>query len=164
MTAENQNNKKGKIFSINQSKIKGVAKSSASSKEARLTENFGVEGDVHGGPGLRQVSLLAIESVRKQTECPKAKKKGVTLGPGDFAENITTEGLDLTQLKIGDKLNIGSQVVLEISKIGKECHKYCAIYYKLGDCIMPREGIFAKVLTGGKIAIGDEIGVNNGIK
>lgn len=146
---------KGKIFSINISKTKGTAKERID--KGRLKEDFGLEGDVHGGPGLRQVSLLAIESINKQNECPKAKEKKITLEAGDFAENITSEGLDLTKLKIGDKVNIGREVNLEISKIGKECHKYCAIYYKLGDCIMPREGIFAKVLNGGDIAVGDDI-------
>lgn len=145
----------GKIFSINLSSAKGVTKASA--KRARLIEDFGLENDAHGGPGLRQVSLLAIESIKKQAECPKAGKKDIRLGPGDFAENITTEGLDLTELEIGDKVRIRREVLLEISKIGKECHRYCAIYYKAGDCIMPREGIFAKVLKGGKISIGDRI-------
>lgn len=148
---------KGKIFSINCSKRKGIAKTSAS--KANLIEDFGLEGDGHGGPGLRQVSLLAIESIKRQSECPKAKKKGILLGPGDFAENITTEGLNLTQLKIGNRLKIRNDIILEISKIGKECHRYCTIYKKLGDCIMPREGIFAKVTRGGEVAIADEIEV-----
>ena len=148
---------KGKIFSINQSKKKGAVKTSI--EKARLIEDFGLEGDVHGGPGIKQLSLLAIESIKKQSECPKARKKGVSLGPGDFAENITTEGLDLANLKIGNRLKIGTAIILEISKISKECHKYCAIYYKIGDCIMPREGIFAKVVKGGEIIAGDEIEV-----
>ena len=148
---------KGRIFSINNSERKGTTKKTV--KKARLIEDFGLENDAHGGSGVKQVSLLAIESIRKQSECPKAKKKGVSLAPGDFAENITTEGVDLTQLKIGDRLKIGTVTILEISKIGKECHKYCAIYYKIGDCIMPREGIFAKVLKSGEISIGDGIEV-----
>ena len=150
---------KGKIFSINQSKKKGVIKTSM--EKARLIEDFGLEGDAHGGPGIRQLSLLAIESIKRQSECPKARKKGISLGPGDFAENITTQGLDLANLKIGNRLKIGTATILEISKIGKECHKYCAIYYKIGDCIMPREGIFAKVVKGGEISVGDEIEVIN---
>lgn len=154
---EEIHNKEGRIFSINFSRAKGVAKKAI--KEARLIENFGIEQDAHSGPGLRQVSLLSIESIRKQGECPKAKKKNVTLGPGDFAENITTEGLDFVRLKIGDRLKMGKSAIAEISKIGKECHKYCAIYYKVGDCIMPREGIFAKVLDGGEISVGDDIKV-----
>ncbi|MCQ9206564.1 MAG: MOSC domain-containing protein [Omnitrophica bacterium] len=147
--------KKGKVFSINCSKAKGTAKKAL--KRAELVENFGLKNDAHGGPGLRQVSLLAIEAIRKQSECPKAKSKNVTLAAGDFAENITTEGLNLAQLKIGNRLKINKGVTIEISKIGKECHRYCSIYYKLGDCIMPREGIFAKVLKGGEIAVGDGI-------
>jgi MOSC domain-containing protein YiiM len=149
--------KKGRIFSINFSRAKGIAKKAI--KEAKLIENFGIEKDVHSGPGLRQVSLLSIESIRKQGECPKAKKKNITLGPGDFAENITTEGLNLAGLKIGDRLKVGKSAIIEISKIGKECHRYCAIYKKIGDCIMPREGMFAKVLDGGEIYVGDDIEV-----
>ncbi|MCG2712317.1 MAG: MOSC domain-containing protein [Candidatus Omnitrophica bacterium] len=148
---------KGKIYSINQSKLKGTIKEPV--KKARLIEDFGLEADAHGGPGIRQVSLLAIESITKQQECAKVKEKSVTLKAGDFAENITTQGVALAGLNIGDKLNIGAKVVLEVSKIGKECHKYCAVYYKTGDCIMPREGIFAKVVKSGEISIGDDIEV-----
>ncbi len=154
---EEVRNKKGRIFSINCSRTKGVSKEAV--KKSRLIENFGLEQDVHSGPGLRQISLLAIESIKKQAECPKAKKKNIILGPGDFAENITTEGIDLSTLKIGNRLRLGQNAVIEISKIGKDCHKYCAIYYKIGDCIMPREGIFARVLKGAEIAIGDDIEV-----
>lgn len=145
---------KGKIVSINCSKIKGVAKSPV--LEAVLIEGFGLEGDAHAGDAIKQVSLLALESIKKQDACPKVKP-GAGLKPGDFAENITTEGIKLVELKAGDKLKVGDGIVLEISKIGKDCHKYCAIYYKLGDCIMPREGIFAKVLKGGIIKTGDQI-------
>lgn len=145
---------KGRIVSINRSPAKGVAKSPV--LEAALIEGFGLEGDAHAGDAIKQVSLLAIESIKKQEFCPKVKT-GIGLKPGDFAENITTEGLSLIELKVGDKLKVGAEVVLEISKIGKDCHRYCAIYYKLGDCIMPREGIFAKVLKGGIIRRGDEI-------
>ncbi len=153
--------RKGKVFSLNVSKVKGIAKTTV--KEINVIENFGVEEDAHAGPGLRQVSLLAVESIRKQMECPKVKKKGISLSPGDFAENITTKGLDLAKLRISDRLKIGAQVNLEVSKIGKECHRYCAIYYKTGDCIMPREGIFTKVVNGGKIKVGDQIEVSNNI-
>jgi len=141
--------------------MKGATKTSVG--EVKLIENFGLEGDAHGGPGLRQVSLLAIESIRRQVECPNVKKGNLSLGPGDFAENLTTEGVGLGQLNIGDRLNIGKEVILEISKIGKECHKYCAVYYKVGDCIMPREGVFAKVLKGGKITAGDSIEVSESV-
>ncbi len=148
---------KGKIFSINYSKVKGVSKTSI--KSALLVEGFGLDKDAHAGDGLRQVSLLTIESIRGQKECARVKKTGLLLKAGDFAENITTERINLSALKIGDKLRLGQDAVIEISKIGKDCHKYCAIYYKIGDCIMPREGIFAKVLKGGEIATGDDIEV-----
>ncbi len=146
---------KGRVFSINLSKIKGVSKLPVD--KALLIKGFGLQEDAHAGNELRQVSLLAIESIRGQKKCSKIKEDGFALKAGDFAENITTEGIDMASLKINDKLKIGSKAVLEISKIGKECHKYCAIYYKIGDCIMPREGIFARVLEGGEIAVGDSI-------
>lgn len=149
--------KKGKIFSINYSKVKGVSKSPV--KSSLLIEGFGLDKDAHAGSGLKQVSMLSVESIRKQKECAKVKKTGLLLKAGDFAENITTEGIDLMALKIGDRLRLGQNAVIEISKIGKDCHKYCAIYYKIGDCIMPREGIFAKVIKGAEIAIGDNIEV-----
>jgi MOSC domain-containing protein YiiM len=145
----------GKVFSINISKSKGVAKPPV--RSAWFIEGHGLKDDAHAGSGEKQVSLLSIESIKKQKECDKAKRSGVELGPGDFAENITTEGICLTGLKIGDNFKVGKDVVLEISKIGKDCHRYCAIYYKLGDCIMPREGIFAKVVKGGEIFVGDKI-------
>ena len=151
--------KKGEVFSINFSKSKGMTKTPIKSVE--LIKDFGLKGDAHAEPGIRQVSLLAIESIIKQTQCPKVKKTTVTLKPGDFAENITTQGIDLVNLQIGNKLKIGEGIILEISKIGKECHKYCAVYYKTGDCIMPREGIFAKVITGGIIKTNDNIEVIN---
>lgn len=147
----------GRIFSINVSKLKGVAKEPV--REAELLVDFGVKGDAHAGPGIKQVSLLALESIEKQTSSLEAKVSKANLKPGDFAENITTKGLSLINLQVGARLKIGKGVVIEISKIGKDCHKRCAIYYKTGDCIMPREGIFAKVLKGGEIAIGDNIKV-----
>lgn len=145
----------GKVYSINVSKRKSVSKDNVD--RAMLIVEHGIEGDAHAASGDRQVSLLAIESINKQLECPKAKKKNVSLSPGDFAENITTQGLEVARLKIGDKFKVGSEAILEISKIGKECHRYCSIYYKTGDCIMPREGIFARVLKGGAITVGDDI-------
>ena len=156
-TEENQIKNSGRIFSINYSKERRTTKKAI--EKTSLIENFGLKDDAHGGSGLRQVSLLAVESIRRQIECPKVKEKNISLAPGDFAENITTQGLDLAQLNIGDRLNIGTKIILEISKIGKECHKHCAVYQKIGDCIMPREGIFAKVLKGGEIVIGDNIEV-----
>lgn len=146
---------KGKILSINVSEIKGVTKKPV--KSGNLIENCGLEYDAHSGPGLKQISLLSIESIQKQNKCLKIKK--VNLEPGDFAENITTKGLNLISLKIGNKLKLGKTAIIEISKIGKECHKYCTIYQKIGNCIMPKQGIFAKVITGGEIFVGDTIEV-----
>ncbi len=139
---------KARVCSVNLSKIKGVSK--APIPYAKLIDNFGLEGDAHAGDGIKQVSLLSFEAIKKAAK---------DLKPGAFAENITTEGIDLSTLKIGDKLRLGKNAVIEISKIGKDCHKYCAIYYKIGDCIMPREGIFARVLIGAEITIGDDIEV-----
>ena len=146
---------KGKIHSINISTKKGIPKTPI--EEAVLQENFGMAGDVHAGEQLKQVSLLSWEAIERQNNCPKIKSD--KLKPGDFAENITTVGLDLSQLKIKDRIIINENIILEISQIGKECHAYCSIYKKTGDCIMPREGIFARVITGGQIKLGDELEV-----
>ncbi len=144
---------KGKIFSLNKSEKKGISKSPV--KEAILLENYGMEGDVHAGlDEKRQVSLLSWESIQKKNFC--MKKKDENLKPGDFAENITTSGLDLSLLKIYDRLIINN-VILEISQIGKKCHVYCDIYKKIGSCIMPKEGIFTRVIKGGKVKVGDTI-------
>ncbi|MFH1593821.1 MAG: MOSC domain-containing protein [Candidatus Omnitrophota bacterium] len=154
---KNSEIRKGKVNAISISEKKGTGKTNVES--AVLKEDFGIVGDAHGGAGLRQVSLLAIESIKKQVGCSKAGKDGMPLGPGDFAENITTEGIKVAGLMIGDRLNIGGRAILEITKIGKECHKFCAIYEKTGDCIMPREGIFARVVKGGTIVKGEGIEV-----
>jgi len=145
----------GTIKSINLSHKKGIAKKPVT--EGLLIEDFGLEDDAHGGPGIAQVSLLALESIRQQKACLKNKEQLEHLAPGDFAENITTEGLDLTELKVGDIFKVGADSLLELSRIGKECHTGCAIYRESGDCIMPREGIFAKVIKGGRISVGDEV-------
>ena len=145
----------GKIFSINFSFAKGVPKERA--QKALLVKDHGIEGDAHAGTPVRQVSLLDMESVRLQIADAEAKKATVRIRPGIYAENITTEGIALAALKLGDKLRVGRTAVLQISKIGKECHSRCAIYHQVGDCIMPRKGIFAEVLEGGEIAVGDTI-------
>lgn len=139
----------GRIKAISISEKKGVKKANVQSAE--LKEDFGILADAHAGTKNRQVSLLAVESIKKMQE------KGLKVKPGDFAENITTEGIDLLSLKLGDKLKLGAGVVLEISQIGKECHTRCAIYYQAGDCVMPKEGIFGKVLKGGVIKEGDKV-------
>ncbi len=116
-----------------------------------LMENHGVVGDAHAGEWHRQVSLLAMESIEKM------RRKGLSVSTGDFAENITTEGIQLTELPVGTRLRLG-EVVLEITQIGKECHARCAIYHQAGDCVMPKEGIFAKVLRAGIVVPGDAVG------
>jgi MOSC domain-containing protein YiiM len=137
------------IHAISISDIKGVRKGNVES--AVLRPDHGIINDAHAGKWHRQVSLLAKESI------DKIVGKGLTVGPGDFAENITTEGIDLTALPIGQQLRLGNDVVVEVTQIGKECHDRCAIYDETGDCVMPREGIFVKVITGGTINTGDPI-------
>ncbi|MBW2592401.1 MAG: MOSC domain-containing protein [Deltaproteobacteria bacterium] len=132
-----------KIVSIAVSEKKGTRKTLV--KEAELIKNHGLDGDAHAGPWHRQVSFLASESIEK------AKAKGLDVTFGDFAENIATAGVDWKTLPIGTKVRLGDSVIVEISQIGKKCHTKCEIYYQAGDCIMPREGVFAKVLKGGKI-------------
>jgi MOSC domain-containing protein YiiM len=141
-----------KIISINVSEKKGMRKKAVDS--AVLKGNFGIEGDAHASDKWhRQVSLLATESIKKMQD------KGLDVGPGDFAENITTVGVDLPNLPVGTKMTIGGDIELEVSQIGKLCHNRCAIYEQAGDCVMPREGIFVKVIKGGTIKTGDEIKV-----
>ncbi|TYP54238.1 MOSC domain-containing protein [Thermosediminibacter litoriperuensis] len=140
----------GKVVAVCVSGKKGEKKRDVG--KARLIEGFGIEGDAHAGAWHRQVSLLAVESIDKM------RRKGLSVGHGDFAENITTEGVDLCSLPVGTRLRI-NDVVLEVTQIGKECHERCAIYHQAGDCIMPKEGIFARVLRGGVVSAGDEIEV-----
>lgn len=139
-----------KIIAVCTSEKKGTKKEAV--KEGFLDEGFGLIGDAHADCCThRQVSLLAIESISKM------QSSGFDIGPGDFAENITTEGIDLVSLPIGTEISIGNEVVLEISQIGKECHSGCAIYRQIGKCIMPREGVFAKVIRGGLVRAGNTI-------
>ena len=147
-------NLQGKVLAINISKEKGVRK--ANVERSCLLTGFGLKDDAHGGPWHRQVSLLAMESIAKMV------KLGLKVGPGDFAENITTEGLDLPAIPIGTRFTIGKDSLLEVTQIGKVCHTRCAIYYQAGDCVMPKEGIFARVLQGSDIRVGDEIHVLSG--
>jgi len=147
---------KGQIIAISVSQEKGTRKHNV--READLSEDYGIEGDAHAGEGHRQVSLLAAESIEKM------RAQGLEVNPGDFAENLTTQGFDLLNLPIGTRLALGRQgeVLVEVTQIGKVCHNRCAIYYLAGDCVMPREGIFVKVLKGGKIFPGDPIEVVGG--
>jgi MOSC domain-containing protein YiiM len=140
----------GKVFAVCVSEKKGERKKPVDFVE--IKENHGIVGDAHSGEWHRQVSLLALESIRKMQE------KGLDVVSGDFAENITTEGIDLPSLPVGTRLAIGDTLA-EVTQIGKECHTRCAIYYQAGDCVMPREGIFVKVLKGGRVKKGDTIEV-----
>ena len=133
---------KFKVESVNIAAEKGVAKHEV--PEIVLRENFGIEGDAHAGAWHRQVSFLAGEAIDAM------KAKGLTLAPGAFGENIVTRGVDWSRAKVGETIAIG-EVKLQITQIGKECHSHCAIYYGAGECIMPSQGIFTKVLKGGKI-------------
>jgi MOSC domain-containing protein YiiM len=142
--------KSGKVIAVCRSDTKGVSKDVV--PEGQFCQGFGMITDAHADfKTHRQVSLLATESIDKM------RKLGLTLGPGAFAENLTTEGIDVAALPVGTKVAVGKEVVLEISQIGKECHAGCAIMRQVGTCIMPKEGVFARVVTGGKITTGDEI-------
>jgi len=142
---------RGKILAVCLSEKKGTVK-----KEIRkgiIIEDFGLESDAHAGKWHRQISILEVGSIDRM------KKKGFEIKYGDFAENLIIEGITLHQLSVGTKLKIGENILLEVTQIGKECHNYCEIKKKIGDCIMPREGIFARVLRGGKVEAGDNIEV-----
>jgi MOSC domain-containing protein YiiM len=141
-----------KVVAVCISEKKGERKTPVAAVELR--ENHGIVGDAHAGDWHRQVSLLAMESIRKM------QSLGLSVDTGDFAENITTEGIDLVALPIGARLAIGT-TELEVTQIGKECHNRCAIYYQAGDCVMPKEGIFAKVIKGGMVKAGDEVRVKS---
>ena len=138
------------VVAVCTSKKKGTKKQAIAS--GLLKEDYGLIGDAHAGylPN-RQVSLLAIESIDKM------RHLGLKLSPGDFAENITIEGTDLCHLPIGTRILVGNEVVLEVTQIGKECHTACAIRRQVGQCIMPKEGVFARVVRGGLVKSGDKV-------
>lgn len=148
----------GEVVSVNISKNKGERKKPVT-QNWEVIRGCGLKDDGHANLNCenqdktshRQVSLLAIESIEKM------RKRGLEVGPGDFAENITTAGINLLLLKVGSRIKIAQEVVLEISQIGKVCHNRCAIYYQAGDCVMPTEGIFARVINGGMIKPKDKI-------
>ena len=144
---------KGKIKAISVSKEKGTKKANVS--DAQLKAGFGIIGDAHAGNWHRQVSLLAVESIDKMVT------RGIKVSPGSFAENITTEGIDLPKLSLGSKVKLGKEVELEITQLGKKCHSRCEILKQVGDCIMPREGVFAKVIKPGQISVGDTVEVSD---
>jgi len=141
----------GYIVAVCTSPKKGMRKKNIGT--GQLVMEHGLENDAHAGPWHRQVSLLALESVQKMRDL------GLDVNPGDFAENITTVGVDLVSLPIGTHVAIGTDALGEVTQIGKECHTRCAIYHQAGDCVMPKEGIFIKVLRGGTIKVGDEVRV-----
>ncbi len=142
----------GKSIAVCRSDKKGTSKDVV--PEGQFCEGFGMVSDAHADFAThRQVSLLATESIDKM------RKLGLNLGPGAFAENLTTEGIDIASIPVGTKVKVGKEVVLEISQIGKECHAGCAIFRQVGKCIMPKEGVFGRVVKGGKITAGDKIKV-----
>ena len=138
-----------KIVSINLSKHKGTRKEAVD--KATLIKDDGIKSDAHAGPWHRQVSFLSSENIISE------QKKGLDVSFGDFAENFTTQGVDWKTVPVGTRLKIGTTAVIEITQIGKECHKKCAIYYQAGDCIMPKEGVFGRVIEGGTIHVNDDI-------
>jgi MOSC domain-containing protein YiiM len=136
----------GQIYALSVSAHQGTAKVNIA--RGRLYPDWGLVGDAHAGPGHRQLSLLSWEDIQAAAGHWR---------PGDFAENITTQNIDLGLLKVGDQLKIGEQVLLEITQLGKKCHSHCEIFRQVGDCIMPRRGIFAKILQGGEVRADDPI-------
>lgn len=145
----------GRVVAVSVGERKGEQKRNV--PEIVLREEYGVVGDAHAGPGPRQVSLLALESI------DRIRARGYQVNPGDFAENITTEGIDLPSLPVGTRLRIGSEVVGEVAQIGKKCHTGCAVFRRVGDCVMPQEGIFIRVVKGGTVRTGDRIEVMQGV-
>ncbi|KAF0158971.1 MAG: mosC domain-containing protein [Syntrophaceae bacterium] len=140
-----------KILSVNISEKKGEKKHNITA--CRALAEQGLEHDAHIGMAIRQISLLASESIEK------IRQKGLNVNNGDFAENLTTQGIELYTLPLGTKIKVGYDVLLEVTQIGKTCLAPCAIYHAVGDCVMPKEGIFVRVLSEGMIAVGDEIAV-----
>jgi MOSC domain-containing protein YiiM len=139
----------GRIRAISISSEKGMPKHNV--PEAELQADSGIVGDAHAGSGPRQVSLLDMASIED------LRQKGADISPGDFAENLTVEGVDLSTLRVGQRLQVGGTIELEVTQLGKRCHGRCRIFEKLGDCIMPRQGVFARVVLGGRIQVGDTI-------
>ena len=139
-----------KVIAVCSSEKKGTKK--ATIDEGILKEEYGLIGDAHADCCThRQVSLLAIESIEKM------RGMGFDVNPGDFAENLTTEGIELVSVPVGTQMHVGDEVILEITQIGKECHSGCAIFKQIGKCIMPREGVFARVIRGGSVKAGNQI-------
>lgn len=143
-----------RVIAVCRSDEKGTRKEVVA--EGVIKEDYGLIDDAHADCCThRQVSLLALESIDKM------RSLGFDVGPGDFAENITTEGIQLASLPIGTRIYVGEDIILEITQIGKECHAKCAIYHQIGKCIMPKEGVFARVIHGGSIRAEDQIRIKN---
>lgn len=142
----------GQVVAVCTSERKGTPKRDVG--RGQLEIDWGLVGDAHAGPWHRQVSLLALESIDEMRE------KGLDVAPGDFAENLTVSGLLLWSLPVGTKLLVGDEAVLEVTQIGKECHSGCAVFKRVGDCVMPRKGVFARVLKGGTVKTGDPVRVS----
>ena len=145
---EVQMNRTGKVMAVCTGRHKGAQKEEV--PEIKLVRDWGIRGDAHGGKWHRQVSLLSDEKIAE------FKARGATVNNGDFGENIIIKGFDLKNLPVGTRFQIGD-ALLELTQVGKDCHSHCVIYYQMGDCIMPREGVFTKVLEGGTIKAGDEV-------
>ncbi len=144
-----------KVIAVCRSDEKGTRKQDI--RSGYIKDNYGLADDAHADCCThRQVSLLDMSSINKM------RNQGYEINPGDFAENLTTEGIDLISLPIGTRLSIGKEAILEISQIGKDCHTGCAIFQQIGKCIMPKEGVFARVIHGGQVNAGDEINVQQG--
>lgn len=139
------------VVAVCTSKTKGVRKENIG--EAFLEAGHGIRGDAHAGPWHRQVSLLALESIERM------RARGLDVHPGDLAENLTVQGMTLHTLPVGTRLRIGDEVIGKVSQIGKKCHTGCAIFRRVGDCVMPREGIFIEVARGGLVRVGDPVRV-----
>lgn len=138
----------GKVISTNISEVRGVQKHNVG--KVKLVEDFGIENDAHAGKWHRQVSLLSYEKIEA------FRAKGAEVNDGAFGENIVVSGIDFKNLPVGTRFKC-NDVILEMTQIGKECHHGCEIFQKMGDCIMPREGVFAKIIKGGEISVGDEM-------
>ena len=149
-----ESNNMASVIAVCRSEEKGTKKEPI--PEGILKEEYGLEGDAHADCcSHRQVSLLAIESIAKM------RNQGFNIDPGDFAENLTTEGIELVSLPVGTQLSVGEEIILEVTQIGKECHTGCAIFQQIGKCIMPKEGVFASVIRGGTVRAGDDIKTGN---
>ena len=144
----------GKVLAVCISERKGTQKRNVGS--AVFVKDWGIEGDAHAGKWHRQVSLLSNEKIEA------FRAKGAVVEDGAFGENLVVEGIDFAKLPVGTRFRCG-EVVLELTQIGKECHNGCAIFQKMGECIMPREGVFTRVLKGGKVSVGDEMTVDKGM-